>query len=261
MNLRMMAEMAGYLGKKEDSIIYINQSYLVKKTINQKLFDSKTGLYIDGENSKHSSLHANMFPLAFGIVPDEHVSSVITFIKTRGMACSVYGAQFLLEGLYKYNEPDYGINLMTSQSDRSWWNMIRIGSTMTLEAWDMKYKPNSDWNHAWGTAPANIIARYVWGITPIYPGFTKVQIKPQLSQLKFSKIKTPTIKGTIIADYKLINNKHKLFTIELPLEMIGDFVLLGDKNSKIFVNNKEFAPTGGIIPLNSGSNRIEIIGQ
>ena len=34
--------------------------------------------------------------------------------------------------------------------------MIEVGSTMTLEAWDAKYKPNLTWNHAWGAAPANI---------------------------------------------------------------------------------------------------------
>ena len=28
--------------------------------------------------------------------------------------------------------------------------MIRVGSTITLEAWDNKFKPNQDWNHAWG---------------------------------------------------------------------------------------------------------------
>jgi len=32
------------------------------------------------------------------------------------------------------------------------YNMIKNGSTIAMEAWDMKYKPNSDWNHAWGAA-------------------------------------------------------------------------------------------------------------
>ena len=62
------------------------------------------------------------------------------------MACSVYGAQYLLEGLYFAGEADYALELMTSTSDRSWWNMIQSGSTMTMEAWDIKYKPNSAMN-------------------------------------------------------------------------------------------------------------------
>src|SRR5664280_366879 len=105
------------------------------------------------------------------------------------MACSVYGSQYLLEALYKAGEDRYALGLLTAVNDRSWWNMIRSGSTITMEAWDMKYKPNSDWNHAWGAAPANIITRYMWGIQPVEPGFTKAVIKPQLNQLTFSTIK------------------------------------------------------------------------
>lgn len=62
---------------------------------------------------------------------------------------------------------------------RSWWNMIRSGSTMTMEAWDMKYKPNSDWNHAWGAAPANMECDFVINsvnnlIIKLHPGTNKI---------------------------------------------------------------------------------------
>jgi len=241
-NLKVMADIAGRLGKQTDSIEFSQKSMLVKKTINEKLFDTARGIYIDGEHSTHSSLHANMFPLVFGLVPDEHLKTVVEFVKSKGMACSVYGAQYLLEALYQQGEADYALRLMTSKSDRCWWNMIASGSTMALEAWDMKYKPNADWNHAWGTAPANIVTRYMWGITPAEPGFTKVIIQPQLSRLSFSKIKVPTIKGAITAEYKVLDDKHLLFIIELPKEMNGE--LIYSKNSAIF--------------LNPGFNRIEI---
>ncbi|WFO15975.1 family 78 glycoside hydrolase catalytic domain [Cellulophaga baltica 4] len=100
-NLKLMTEIAGFLGKKEDVSFFKNRAAAVKKVINTKLFDAEKGYYIDGENSTHASLHANMLPLAFELVPEEHVESVTAFVKTRGMACSVYGAQYLLEGLFK----------------------------------------------------------------------------------------------------------------------------------------------------------------
>jgi hypothetical protein len=28
-----------------------------------------------------------------------------------------------------------------------------------MEAWDNKYKVNQDWNHIWGTAAGNVIAK------------------------------------------------------------------------------------------------------
>jgi hypothetical protein len=166
-----------------------------------------------------------MFPLAFGIVPEENVDRVIEFIKSRGMACSVYGAQFLLEGLYEYQKQNYALKLMTSQGDRSWWNMIRIGSTITLEAWDMKYKPNADWNHAWGAAPANIITRHLWGIQPLKPGFSVAQIKPQLGTLTHSKIKVPTKNGPIFAEYKSTGENRGEFVFQIPEGMTAHLIL------------------------------------
>ena len=75
--------------------------------------------------------------------------------------------------------------------------MIRVGSTISLEAWDNKYKPNQDWNHAWGSAPANIIPRKLMGIEPLSPAFETFRIKPQPSTLEEASIKMPTIRGEI----------------------------------------------------------------
>ena len=49
---------------------------------------------------------------------------------------------------------------------------------MTTEAWDEFYKPNLTWNHAWGSAPANITARKLMGIEPLEPTFSKFKISP-----------------------------------------------------------------------------------
>ena len=105
---------------------------------------------------------------------------------------------------------------MRATTDRSWWNMIKVGSTITMEAWDMKYKPNSDWNHAWGAAPANIIPRWLWGIQPKAPGFKIVSIHPQMGDLKSSTIKTPTLLGQIKAEYRVISNSLKIYSVEIP---------------------------------------------
>jgi hypothetical protein len=221
--LARMAEIADALDNKKDADYYRNEAESVRRVFNEKLLDRSKGIYIDGIGSGHSSLHANMMALAFGLVPDEYKKSVIAFIKSRKMACSVYGAQYLLEGLFKAGEEDYAFELLTSTDDRSWWNMIKSGSTITLEAWDMKYKPNSDWNHAWGAAPANIIPAYMWGITPSGPGWSKTTIRPRLSKLTESTIMVPTIRGNILAEYTK-KGDSSCYRITLPGNMEGEFV-------------------------------------
>ena len=195
--LVQMSEIAGALGRQDDEKLFAREASRVREAFNAKLFDAERGVYVDGENLSHASLHANLFALAFGLVPEDRKPRVIKFIKSRGMACSVYPAQFLLEALFENGQADYAIKLMTSDSQRSWLNMIRAGATITTEAWDTKFKPNQDWNHAWGAAPANIIPRYVLGVRPITPGFNRVMIQPQLGPLTHVQGVVPSPRGPI----------------------------------------------------------------
>ncbi len=195
--LEQMARMAGALEKADEAAAYRAKADRVRRALNAMLFDAKRGVYLDGEGTDHAALHASMLPLAFGLVPAERRKTVADFVKSRGMACSVYGAQYLLEALYAADEDEAALRLMTSDGDRGWLNMIRAGSTITLEAWDMKYKPNLDWNHAWGAAPANVIPRWLLGVRPLEPGFAKVLVQPRPGPLAEAEGVVPTIRGPV----------------------------------------------------------------
>ena len=150
------------------------------------------------------------------------------------------------------------LKLMTATHDRSWYNMIKVGSTISMEAWDMKYKPNSDWNHAWGAAPANIIPRFLWGIQPEKPGFEVVRINPQMGKLKKSTIKMPTIKGCIEGEYEYVNDRFQKYNIVLPANMAGEFLLNFDSQNVVTLNGETVNLEFGTIRLNPGVNEIEI---
>ncbi|MEZ5044763.1 MAG: family 78 glycoside hydrolase catalytic domain [Saprospiraceae bacterium] len=257
-NMEIMADFAKILHKPEEEVAFRLAAIKAKQAINQKLFDPKAGVYVDGEGTSHASLHANMMALAFNIVPDDQVKSVAAFIKSRGMACSVYGSQYLMEALYNANEADYALELMTATDDRSWYNMIKVGSTITLEAWDMKYKPNADWNHAWGAVPANVIPRYLWGIQPQKPGYGIASIKPQLGNLKQSSITVPTLKGQIKGVYVKVNDRLQRYTIELPANMVAEFEVETSPDDVITLNGKKTSTTFGTIRLNPGINIVEL---
>lgn len=257
-NMKIMAEFARVLNKPEEELDFELRAEKTKNAINKKLFNKRGGYYQDGIETEHGAIHSNMLPLAFGIVPDAYKKSVADYIKTRGMGCSVYGAQFLMEALYNAGAANYALKLMTATNDRSWYNMIKVGSTISMEAWDMRYKPNSDWNHAWGAAPANIIPRYLWGIQPKKPGFAEVTIKPQMASLKNSSIVVPTIKGQIKGEYKKIGNRLSEYTINLPANMVAEFVPGAAKSSVVTLNGKVVNTLFESIRLNPGENKISI---
>jgi hypothetical protein len=207
--MNIMANIARVVGHSDDQRWFKQQSLKVKASIQEHMFDNSRGIFVDGIGTEHASLHANMFALAFDIVPEKHLESVLAYIKSKKMASSVYGAQHLLDGLYKAGAADYALSLMTSDSKRSWLNMIKVGSTMTTEAWDEEFKPNLTWNHAWGSAPANIIPRRLMGIEPLEAAFKRFSIIPQPSSLANISLTVPTISGSIKAVLQVSEKSNK----------------------------------------------------
>jgi hypothetical protein len=181
------------------------------------MIDPETGLVLDGEGSGHSSLHANAFALAAGLVPEGSRPAVLRLLRTKGMACSVYVSQILMEALYAAGDGDYALALLTSTGERSWAHMIYdVGTTIALEAWDDRIKPNQDWNHAWGAAPAGIIPTGLMGITPLEPGFKKIQIRPQPGDLSFAQIVVPTIRGRVGVSFNNVPGRSFRLEVDVP---------------------------------------------
>jgi alpha-L-rhamnosidase len=201
--LRIMARIADAIGRTNDAATYTADANRVYRVYNSTFWDTNSQCYVDGVGTAHSSAHANFFPLAFGLVPTRKQAAVVNFLHSRiaahgGMPCSVYGAQYLLEALFKAGDSDTALGLMTTNGPRSWMNMINIGSTLTTEAWSFADKPNEDWNHAWGAAPGNLIARYVLGLRSISPGFGQILIQPHLGKtLSYVQGAIPTIRGPV----------------------------------------------------------------
>lgn len=196
-NLLEMADMAQALGLCDEAAKFRAEADRVRAAFGKAFYDAKRGVYVDGEGCRNASLHANAAALAFGLVPPERKSSIAAYLDSKGMACSVYFAQYLLEAYCLAGRADLAVKYMTATGDRSWQGMIDFGSTITLEAWNMQAKPNQDLNHAWGTAPLNIISRFILGVAPLEPGFRKISLAPQLGGLSRVDARVPTAAGEV----------------------------------------------------------------
>lgn len=221
--MMMMVEIARGLGKDHDSESYASRIKATRTAFQEQLFDARAGLFKDGLETDHVSLHANLFPLAFGLAPEEAGDSMAKWLAKRGMKCSVYAAQYLMEALFENGADIQAIELMTAENDRSWRHMVDSGATVTWEAWDQKYKPNQDWNHAWGAAPANLLPRYILGVESLSPGWKTARIRPCVAGLSHAKGKVPTPRGPVYVDWTMDDN----FTlcIRLPQGMTAQVEL------------------------------------
>ena len=201
--LVLMAELAAGLGKTAAAESFRHRAGLLATAYHQVFFDHARGIYRDGIGTNHASQHANLFPLAFGLTPAAHQATVLAYLKSKGMACSVYAAQYLMEAFFQAGAADHALQLMAASGNRSWRAMVESGTTITWELWDqsdrpkLSWDPRPDWTHAWGAAPANLLPRFVLGVQPLKPGYQRVAIRPQLGALTWAKGVVPTVHGPI----------------------------------------------------------------
>lgn len=215
--VEQMADLAAAAGAEEDSQRYRTHAEKGREVFSAQLFDQERGLFRDGLGTNHHSLHANLFPLAFDLVKEEHQQGIVDWLVKRGMRCSTYASQYLLEALFENGAGEAAVELIIAPGERSWRHMLDSDATITWESWNEKVKPNLDWNHAWGAAPANLLPRYVLGVQPDAPGWDRALIRPCPSGLDFAKGIVPTPHGPVSVEWT--DSEGFQMTLKLPKTM------------------------------------------
>jgi len=226
-SLVLMSRITQALGLQSEARQWQIRAQQVFESFQRTFWDPALQRYRDSEGTDHASLHSNLFALRFGLVPPEHRQAVLAHIRTRGMAGSVYAAQHLLDALYELGEAQWALDLMRSDGERSWLGMLHQGSTMTLEAWNLAVKPNLDWNHAWGTAPVNVIARGLVGVRPLTPGASRLLVRPQPGDLDFFDARVPTPHGPVDVIWTRKVDGHEL-SVTVPGNTVAELWLPGE---------------------------------
>ena len=189
-----MADIARVLEKFDAAEELQKKASCSRKAVRSSML--KNGFFTDNPQSGHTALHSCIYPVLWGISEKNENEKILQLLQSKGMACSVFTAQFLLECCFENGLADYGLDLITSRGKRSWNNMIDCGATIAMESWD-SFKPNQDWSHPWGGAPGNIIIRHIAGIRPLETGFRKFTVSPNPAWLKYFNARTPSPYGNI----------------------------------------------------------------
>jgi len=183
--LQVMGTIAERIGRGQEAVRFATSAAQLRTAIHRNLISERSGLFIDGLGSNHSAAHSTFVPLAFNLVPSERIGDALAHLKSRiashhgGFPCSVYGAQYLLQALFRYGEGKAALELMLNDSERGWMHMLdAYDATVTHEAWDVRYKDNIDWNHAWGAAFVSIAQRFILGARMLEPRWTRWTLSP-----------------------------------------------------------------------------------
>lgn len=199
---RDMAEIATAIGRADDAARFTTRADALRAALNARLYLAEDGRYDDGMDSGgtltgHRSLHASAFALAFGVPEATEATRVAAYVASRGMACSVYCAAFLIHGLYGAGADGAALGLLTSTGTASWMNMIRLGAGATAEAWDPSLKSNLTYSHPWAASPAFLIPADMFGIQPLDAGYARFRVAPRPGPLDAAAVIVPTVRGKI----------------------------------------------------------------
>ena len=147
-----------------DGAAYVAKAEQVSVAFAAQLADPKTGLYVDAPGSRHSSLHANAIPLAFGLTAGADPQKMLALIEEKGLQCGVYIASYVIEACFRAGNPELGYALLTNDTEYGWKEMLRAGATTCMEVWGPDQKWNTSWCHPWSSSPIYILAEHVLGL-------------------------------------------------------------------------------------------------
>lgn len=267
-DFEILSKIAGIIGQASDQKLYANRANKIKEEINKQLINKQgvyiDGLYADATPSKHASQHANMLPLALGIVPERNNTEVAEFVKSKKMSVGMVTLRWLLEAIGQANEGEHLIELFTNTEWDGWANCISQGATTTWESWDA-ITTGQSLSHPWGTVGVIGIQNYILGVKPLEPQFATFQIKPLWfgDKLKSAKGRVPTDRGAIDIEWQS-NTQRYAMTINIPANTSAKVYLPAGTSKKKFVTvngiNEKYKINDGFIYLGEfGSGEYTII--
>ncbi len=215
----IISNIAAELGNADDCEIYAARANDLKNAINHHLLRDVyvDGLYENGSASAHASQHANMFPLALGIVPPEKRAQVLQHVKNLKMSVGMVTVYWLVRALGEMDAGEHLLNLYTNAEWDGWAKCLERGATCTWESWDADQGGNLSQSHPWGAVGLCGIQQYILGVKPLAPQYARAQIKPLDfgNALKFVQGRVPTERGEIFVRWQR-SEKSFAMTLELP---------------------------------------------
>jgi alpha-L-rhamnosidase len=273
-SLRDMAVMAGVLGKDDDATAFRAAADALRHDMIEKLYDPaecafRDGLAVTGKPVDHFAQHATAFALCAAVYSDAAMRDSLGrhLVGQETIRTSIYGAFFLLDALYHAGFGAYATALLADDdltpgvhSFAS--SLYNGGVTIAPEAWNVGEKGNMTFSHPWGSAPASMIVRGMFGIRPTRPGFHKFDVRPQIGDLPYASIRVPTVKGTIVVS---IGQNREAYEAEVtvPPNTKATVYLpaVPGGTDTLFVNNQKanFPLEDGhfVIGLGAGTHRLQ----
>ena len=225
---RLLARMAGILGKAGDRARYEALAAEIATAFNEAFWDAAAGGYATNNQS------CNSFALWLGIVPEERKTRVVQrllknvvekdYHLSTGNVCTKY----LLEVLSANGLADVATTIATQTTYPSWGYMLEHGATTQWERWEeLTGSGMNSHNHPMMGSVGSWFYKVLGGInlTPETAGFDHFLLRPRFaSALEWVNVEHQTIRGPLQTAWRREGEKL-LYRVTLPIGCTADVTL------------------------------------
>lgn len=242
---QLTAKSAQALGKSNDVSYFNGIAHAAGNAVHRQFFDAEKKQYWTGRQG------ANVFPLAFDLVPAEHKKAVfdrmvgIILNDNRGhFDTGIFGTRFVLDLLTANGRGDVAYAMMNQQTFPSFGWQIARGATTLWENWNEE----GSHNHAMYSSICTWFYRSLAGIKPdpAQPGFKHVAIEPHLlGDLTYVDAKHRSMHGEIASAWTKSSDGFEL-RLAIPAGSTATILLPSANASKIQEGGKSLAKTAHV---------------
>ncbi|WP_304066980.1 alpha-L-rhamnosidase C-terminal domain-containing protein [Pedobacter glucosidilyticus] len=233
-------------GNKNDTRAYETRIKSIEKHFDSYFW---TGKHYQSKNFNDVDDRGNALAVYCGLATKDKFDK-ITEVLEKSLKASIYMEKYVLEALYQMGKSSSGYNRLMKRYDNE------ITSTYST----LPEHFGRIGNHGWSGAPALIAGKYITGVKPVEPGYTKFSITPQLGVLnyvssvvpsKMGEIKVTIAKSTKSVSINVLIPHGTQAVIGIPKnEESIDFKNVSVNNLLVLQNKKTVIPLKGIKFIN-----------
>ena len=260
--LCLMAGFAETAGNAQDATRFNALAARLKKGFHAKFFDAGHGYYANGSQT------SCVIPLAFGLVPDEHISTVFARLvhkitdETKGhVGTGLVGAQWLNRVLTQNGRVDLVHRFVTNTTYPSWGYMAGNGATTIWELWngDTADPGMNSGNHVMLVGDLVIwLYENLAGIAsdPAAPGFKHLVMKPTpVAGLTTVHATHRTPFGEAVSGW---SQQNKVFTwdVTVPVNTTATLYIPRAQGTRVFEGHLPLAAVKDVRVLREEQDRL-----
>jgi alpha-L-rhamnosidase len=274
---RLMAEMAGAIGREEDSPRYEELFEGIKGAFNTAYVAPDGRIAGDTQTCYVLALHMDLLPPDLRAAAAGHLLRAIER-EDWHLSTGFVGVGYLLPVLTEIGRADVAYRLLNNVSFPSWGYAIKHGATTIWERWDGWTEENgfqtpnmNSFNHYSLGSVGEWLYRYVAGIDldPARPGYERIVIRPRPGGgLSWARGEYDSIHGKIISGWRLEGDRFEL-KIVIPANATATVYVPASEKSGVVESGTPIEHAAGVeflrmddeeVVLAVGSGSYEFIG-